>query len=272
MPAFYYLIHFLILCCCFPLCADYFPGYSPAATQAIEAYRDTRWHAGAEIAPNASQSLEEQLLGLQARLQPAHRMLRRLQRAGAQVLAALWPGEVIPRTPSRTADWLEVAVGHFEAWKASAACSGAGRALEFIRAWYPGLNLDQLSTWRQEADEELEAVWPAIIQRASAIAEYTDTSAFAPEVDDAGVAQPEEWFGLNPGEGEDSAEEIASGDEGEEEEGEDDEDDAPDGEATSPPQPDRASSNDAETRQPVTHPAGTADSANLPHSPVAPLA
>ena len=39
---------------------------------------------------------------------------------------------------------------------------------------------------------------PAIIQRASAIAEYTDTSAFAPEVDDAGVAQPEEWFGLNP--------------------------------------------------------------------------
>ena len=89
MPAFYYLIHFLILCHCFPLCADYFPGYSAAATQAIEAYRDTRRQAGAEIAPNASRSLEEQLLGLQARLQPAHRMLRRLQRAGAQVLATL---------------------------------------------------------------------------------------------------------------------------------------------------------------------------------------
>ena len=42
-------------------------------------------------------------------------MLRRLQRVGAQVLAALWPGEVIPRTPSRTADWLEVAAGRFEA-------------------------------------------------------------------------------------------------------------------------------------------------------------
>ena len=155
---------------------------------------------------------------------------------------------MIPLTPSWIADWLEVAVGRFEAWKASAARSGARRALEFVRAWYPGLNLDQLSTWQQEADEELEAVRPAIIQCASAIAEYTDTSAFAPEVDDAGVAQPEEWFGLNPAEGEDSAEEIASSDEGEEEEGEDDEDAAPDGEATSPPQPDRASNNDAETR------------------------
>ena len=116
----------MILCRCFPLCADYFPGYSAAATQAIEAYRDARRQAGAEIAPNASRSLEEQLLGLQARLQPAHRMLRRLQRAGAQVLTALWPGEAIPRTPSRTADWLEVAVGRLKAWKASAARLGMG--------------------------------------------------------------------------------------------------------------------------------------------------
>ena len=131
--------------------------------------------------------------------------------------------------------------------------------------------MDQLATWRQEADTELEPARPAIIQRASAIADYTDTSAFAPEVDDNGVAQPEEWFGLNPADGEDSAEEIDSSDEGEEEE-EDDEDVVPDGEATSPPQLDRASSNDAETRQPVTPPAGTTDSANLPNSPVVPLA
>ena len=116
-----------------------------------------------EIAPNARRSLEEQLLAIQARLQPAHRMLRRLQRVGAQVLAALWPGEVIPRTPSRTADWLEVAAGRFEAWKASAARSGARRALEFVKAWYPELSLDQLATWRQEADTELEPARPAII-------------------------------------------------------------------------------------------------------------
>ena len=117
--------------------------------------------------------------------------------------------------------------------------SGAGRALEFVRAWYPGLNLDQLSTWRQEADEELEAVRLAIIQRILAIADFTDTSAFAPEGNEDGVAQPEEWFGLNPAEGEDSAEEIDSSDEGEEEEEE--------GEYAEPAggvagQPDRASS------------------------------
>ena len=68
------------------------------------------------------------------------------------------------------------------------------------------------------------------------------------------------------------AEEIASSDEGEGEEGEDGEDAAPDGEATSPPQPDRASNNDAETRQPVTPPVGTADSTKLPNLPVVPLA
>ena len=63
-----------------------------------------------------------------------------------KVLAALWPDEVVPHTPSRTADWMEVAVVRFEAWKASAARSGARRALEFVRAWYPGLDLAQLTT------------------------------------------------------------------------------------------------------------------------------
>ena len=208
-------------------------------------------------------------------------MLRRLQRAGAQVLAALWPSETIPRTPSRTADWLEVAVGLFEAWKASAARLGAGRALEFVRAWYPGLNVDQLRTWRLEADEELEEVRPAITQHASTIAECTDISVFAPEINDDGVAQPEEWFGLDPAVGEDSAEEIASSDEGEDDEGEE----IASGEAASQPQPDRASSNKArasapsagggdhaEVRQPATPPAGTAVSTDQPDSPVAPLA
>ena len=58
---------------------------------------------------------------------------------------------------------------------------------------------------------------PAIAQRASTIAECTDISVFAPEINDDGVAQPEEWFGLDPAAGEDSAEEIASSDEGEDE-------------------------------------------------------
>ena len=102
-----------------------------------------------------------------------------------------------------------------------------------------------MATWGQEADTELEPARPAIIQRASAIADYTDTSAFAPEVDDNGIAQPEEWFGLNPADGGDSAQEIDSSDEGEEEEGEDGEDAVPDGGATGHPQLDRASSNEA---------------------------
>ncbi|KAM3312127.1 hypothetical protein ACQJBY_032239 [Aegilops geniculata] len=96
---------------------DYFPGYSVAATQAIEVYCDARRQEGVEIAPDADRSLEEQLLAIQARLQPAHRMLRRLQRAGAQVLAALWPGEAIPRTPSRLST----------GWRLRSAASRLGR-------------------------------------------------------------------------------------------------------------------------------------------------
>ena len=59
-------------------------------------------------------------------------------------------------------------------------------------------------------------------------------------MDDNGVAQPEEWFGLDPAYGEDSAEEIDSSDEGEEEE-EEGEDAEPAGGAAGQPQPDRAS-------------------------------
>ena len=151
-----------------------------------------------------------------------------------------------------------MAVGRFEAWKASAALSGARRALEFVKAWYPGLNLEQLATWRQQADTELEPARPAIIRRASAIADYTDTNVFAPEVDDNGVAQPEDWFGLDPAYGEDSAEEIDSSDEGEEEEEEGD-DDEPAGGAADQPQLDRSSSTTPRTSTPPTARGGQAE-------------
>ena len=102
-------------------------------------------------------------------------------------------------------------------------------------------------------------------------------------MDDNGVAQPEERFGLDPAYGEDSAEEIDSSDEGEEEE-EEGEDAGPDGGAAGQPQLDRASSNkaragappaadddQAETRQPATPSAGDAVCTDLPGSHVAPL-
>ena len=85
----------------------------------------------------------------------------------------------------------------------------------------------------------------AIAQRASTIAECTNISVFAPEINDDDVAQPEEWFGLDPAAGEDSAKEIASSDEGEDEEGEENEDVEPAGGTASQPQPDCASSNEA---------------------------
>ena len=113
----------------------------------IEAQRKERRAEGAQIAADAPRTLGEHVLNIQARLRPAHRLLRRLQRVGAQAVSTLWPGLPAPRTPSRTADWLEVAAGRLEAWKGSAARAGAHQALEFVKAWYPGLDLAQLITF-----------------------------------------------------------------------------------------------------------------------------
>jgi hypothetical protein len=139
--------------------------------------------------------------------------------------------------------------------------------------------------FRQEAREELVAAGPALTRRVVAIAEYTETGVFLPELDKEGAEVPPDLFGLNPDDGEDSAEEIASSDEGEDEEDKDGEDDAPEGGADGQPQLDRASSNEpcvsaptaadgdqAETRQTASPPAGAADSTNLPDPPAAPLA
>ena len=162
-------------------------------------------------------------------------MMRRLQCVGAQAIAALWPDMQAPRTPSLTADWLEVATGRLEAWKGSSARAGAHRALEFVKAWYPGLDLDRLATLRLEAQPELAAVEDALVKRAAAIAEYTDTGIFIPKLAENGTEVPPEWFGLNPEEGEDSAEVIDSSGKEEGEEEEEDEEEAPEVEADGQP-------------------------------------
>ena len=117
-----------------------------------------------------------------------------------------------------------------------------------------------------------------LIKRAAAIAEYTNTSIFVPELAEHGVKAPPEWFGLNPEEGEDSAEVIDSSDEGEDDEEEEGEEEVPEVRADGQPQLDRVSSNEprpsvpaaaegdqAGTDQPAAQPAGTTDSTIPPN-------
>ena len=118
------------------------------------------------------------------------------------------------------------------------------RALEFVKAWYPGLDLDRLATLRSEAQPELAAAEDALVKRATAIAEYTDTSIFIPERSEDGEEVPPEWFGMNPDYGEDSAEVIGSSVEEEDEAEDEGEAEAPEDGADGQPQPDRASSNE----------------------------
>ncbi|XP_037426058.1 uncharacterized protein LOC119291406 [Triticum dicoccoides] len=239
---------------------DFFPGHSVAASQAIEAQCEERRAEGAQIAVDAPRTLNEQILSIQARLWPAHQVLFRLQRVGAQEIAALWPGLPAPCTPSRSADWLEVAADCLEAWKGSVAQAGARRALEFVMAWYPRLDLAQLDMFRLEAQEELVAVEAELVNRAAAVADFTDTSIFIPEVVEEGGEAPQEWLGLNSEDNKDSAEVIDSSDEGEEGDEEEDEDeeeeedidiDMSEAGADDQPHPDRASSNDPRSKAPA---------------------
>lgn len=124
-----------------------------------------------------------------------------------------------------------------------------------------------------------------LVKHEAAITEYADTTIFIPELDKEGAEVPPSWFGLNPEEGEDLAEDIASSDEGEEHEDEDGEDIAADDRATSRPQPNQASTSEpwedaptaagadqAKSHQSSTPPTGASASADPPASPAAPLA
>lgn len=178
-----------------------------------------------------------------------------------------------------------MAAGRLEAWKGSSTRAGARWALEFVKAWYPRLNLSHLTTFRQEAQEELVAVEGELVKQAAAIAEYTDTGIFIPELAENGAEAPPEWFGLNPEAGEDSAEVIDSSNEREDEEEEEEEEgeeEPPEVGVDGQPQLDRASSNEpcpsepaategyqAETDQPAARPAGATDSTVPPNPPVA---
>ena len=120
-----------------------------------------------------------------------------------------------------------------------------------------------------------------LVKRAAAIAEYTNTSIFIPELAENGAEVPPEWFGLNPEDGEDSVEVIDFSDEGEDKDEGEGEEEALEAEADGQPQLDRASSNEprpselaaaegdqAETDQPAAPPAGTTDT-TIPPNPSA---
>ena len=117
----------------------------------------------------------------------------------------------------------------------------------------------------------------ALVERAAAIAEYTDTNVFVPERAEGGEEVPPECFGMNPEYGEDSAEVIDSSTEEEGEAEDEGETEVPKGGAGDQPQLDRASSNEprgdkataaggdqAETAQPTAPAPDTAVTSDPP--------
>ena len=72
------------------------------------------------------------------------------------------------------------------------------------------LDLTQLATFRLEAADELVEAGPELTRHALALADYTNTTVFVPDLDADGNEVTPSWFGLDPTHEEDSAEEIAS--------------------------------------------------------------
>ena len=155
--------------------------------------------------------------------------------------------------------------------------------MEFVKAWYLGLDMDRLAAFRSEAQAELIVVEDALVARAAAIADYADTSIFVPDRAEDGRETPPEWFGMNPDYDKDSAEVIDSSaeEEGEAEDG--GEMEAPEDRAGDQPQLDRASSNEprpsepastggnqAKTDQPAAPPTGATDFSVPPNPSAAP--
>ena len=135
--------------------------------------------------------------------------------------------------------------------------------MEFVKAWYPGLDLDRLAMLRSEAQPELAAAADTLVKHAAAITEYTDTSIFVPEQSEDGEEVPLEWFGMNPDYGEDSAEVIGSSIEEEDEAEDGGEAEAPEGGADGQPQPDRASSNEPRATDPTAAGGDQAETSRL---------
>ena len=136
--------------------------------------------------------------------------------------------------------------------------------MEFVKAWYLGLDLDLLATLRSEAQPELAAAEDALVKHDAAIAEYTDTSIYVPERSEDGEEVPPEWFGMNPDYGEDSAEVIGSSVEEEDEAEGEGEAEAPEDGADGQPQPDRASSNEPRATDPTAAGGDQAETSRRP--------
>ena len=111
--------------------------------------------------------------------------MARLSEAGAGMMAALWPGAVMPNSFSQLARWLEAGLERLHARRVSAARAGAEMALRFVY-WYPDLALDRLMGQQASAERQLHAEAGCITDQGSYTAGFTIHDEFQPERTDNG--------------------------------------------------------------------------------------
>ncbi|KAI5014847.1 hypothetical protein ZWY2020_056237 [Hordeum vulgare] len=109
---------------------------------------------------------------------------------------------------SQLALWLAAGGERLDAWRASAARSGAYMALRLAKSWYRNLNLGKLAAQRDGSQAELQGMEEELRVRASAVAEYAAWDDFVLERDENGGVIAEDLHGLQPYDVDGSAEEA----------------------------------------------------------------
>jgi hypothetical protein len=91
-------------------------------------------------------ALEDYVVTSHARLAPLGDFLAQLLAAVRKVFEVLWPETAAPTSGLQLVEWLAMAPGRVDEWRASAALAGAEMALSFVLSWYDEVRLDQLAT------------------------------------------------------------------------------------------------------------------------------
>ncbi|KAI5016520.1 hypothetical protein ZWY2020_006371 [Hordeum vulgare] len=179
-----------------------------AADIAVEVCREERHVAGQEVDTTSGWSVEEIEVGLQAHLHALGESVAQLQVAGSSMVAALWPEGMEPASMSRLARWLAVGGERLDAWRASAARSGAYMDLRLAKSWYQNLNLGKLAAQRVGSEAELRGMEEELRVRSSTVAEYTAWDDFVLERGEDGGVIAEDLNGLQPYDADGSSDEA----------------------------------------------------------------
>lgn len=182
------------------------------AEAAVKEYRTLE---GIATGAGGKLTMDEHLIGIDARLDPLFQLLENLRRVGKLISRFLWPDLDISINLLDLCDRLGGAPARFKEWCRSAARAGSKVALDTVLSWYHEVDIDQLAT-RRESDEPVDEEFASRVHsRACVLASFADVSELIPAVDGEVASEDDVSVSAAFGDDEDSEETGSSSGSGE---------------------------------------------------------